>query len=115
MTKTEQLAAIRHQPTRYELEAIETGTGRRLLVCYIGQRSRFGILRALRNRAQLMTRVFDLGENDQITWRKPARDGCDVGGWHVRFTGRTKREAIMAGELDYIGDHDPDDGRGDDR
>ena len=35
---------------------------------------------------------------------KKASDGFAIGEWQVRFTGRTERDAIMNGELPYVGD-----------
>ena len=113
-TITQQLAAIQHQPTRYEIIATNTKTGRQLLIAYTAQQSRHGLLRALYNRSDDVIRALELSDTHVINWRKPARDGCDIEGWHVQFSGRTKRHAITSGEIDYIGDLNQDDGKGGD-
>ncbi len=103
-TATQRLAASRHQPTRYEIIATNTKTGRQLLIAYTGQRSRHGLLRALYNRSDDVIRALSLSDTHVVDWRKPARDGCDIEDWHVQFSGRTKRHAIASGELEYVGD-----------
>jgi hypothetical protein len=37
-----------------------------------------------------------------MQFRKPASAGADSEGWHINFSGRTQREAILAGELPFF-------------
>ena len=92
------LARLYNRATCYELAAINVE--RRVLIAYCGRRSRSGLLAACRNRGAL---VIALTGSENIEFGKRASDGATMGPWQIRFTGRTERDAIMEGELEYIG------------
>ena len=89
------LTRIQMYRTRYELAAIHPD-GRRMLVGYTEKRSRAGLLGMVRQRGAKFT---DATGADSITFGKRATDGATAGDWIVAFTGRTQREAYIAGEL----------------
>jgi len=99
MTRTERLARLQNRGTYYELAAVR-GEQRRL-IAYTQRRSRRGMLAACRNRAVL---VIALTGAEELQFGKRAEDGATLGAWQVRFTGRTERDAIMEGELPFIGE-----------
>ena len=92
------LARLTNRGTYYELAAI-LGDQRRL-VAYTQRRSRSGMLAACRNRAVLL---IALTGAENLQFGKRTVDGATMGDWQIRFTGRTERDAIMEGELPYIG------------
>lgn len=99
----DELARLHRSPTRYEVRA-DHPDGRKLLIGYTARRSRSGIGSAIRQRIKIIATALDVGDADLFTWRKPASAGCDLGPWHIYITGRTQRDAVIGGELDYIGD-----------
>lgn len=107
---SEQLAALarlRNLPTLYEIE-VQTHDGRRALVAYAARRSAAGLRQAVHQRAEAILAFVAAGPGTRLGPIK----GCRVhthsllgtGGSFVRFTGRTKRDAIMQGTtLPYVG------------
>jgi hypothetical protein len=89
------------EPTRYEL-AIAKGD-QKFLVCYSMRTGRHAILKSLQQRSQAILGATNLSDEALLAWKTPAREGAMLGDWAVRFTGRTQREAISAGELPWIG------------
>lgn len=103
MTKEQRLLALHRRATCYEIAAI--CDERKLLIAYAGAHSRHGILKACRNRGEAIIAVLGLTDKDLLMPCAKASDGFMLGPWHVRFTGRTEREAIISGdELPYVGD-----------
>ena len=94
------LQRIQGRETLYELTA-EGPDGSRLLVAYCSPRSRSSLLRALRARALDVVRVTGA---EEFTPAKRAADGVTVGAFTVRFSGRTQRDAYLAGEHPFIAD-----------
>ena len=101
MTTAEQLERIKHYATRYELAA-EHPDGRKIRVLYTSRKGRAGILAALRQRFAVLAPILGDGQAIPIQWGKRAADGCTAGQWRIRFTGRTQRDAIIAGELEGV-------------
>lgn len=92
MTTIEQrLRRIHNRRTLYEI-IIEKGE-ERYLVQY-ASKSRNAILRGLRRHGEAIAARF----GDTVTFARRSADGAYVGDWHVRYSGRTEREAIIAGE-----------------
>lgn len=93
------LEAIKNRATRYEL-VIERGA-ERLRLCYTGRKNRNGIIDAIRrNGAELVdltgAESFKLGSGNC------AGPSVLLGDWRICFSGRTQREAIIAGELRWF-------------
>lgn len=93
---------MHNRPTRYELAA-KHADGRAYLICYCCGKGRRDVLAAVREPARA-SRLVHLAGSDDITFGKRVADGARFGGWVINFTGRTQREAIIAGELPYCGD-----------
>jgi hypothetical protein len=94
-SQTEKLESLRNFGTRYEL-VLERGA-ERFRLCYTGRKNRRGMIDA----------IFRLGaELGAFTGQKEVRFGkgatAQLGDWAVRFSGRTQREAIIAGELAWF-------------
>lgn len=103
MTSTiEKLERIQNYATRYEV-ALSLADGRKLLVCYTPRKNRSGLLSALQDRGKaILAHLPDLSDDAALTYA--ASTGFDLGDGHrVHFTGRTQRDAICSGELDFIG------------
>lgn len=99
MTKQEHLNKICGRATLYELAAIRGD--QRILVAYCGNRARRMILRACRERGDALVALTG---DESIGFTSTASDGATMGAWSIRFTGRTQRDAIQAGELPYVKD-----------
>ena len=92
------VAHLVNYPTRYEV-ALEHA-GRSYLVGYTIRRSRVGLLSKMRERGADILRITEMPESATVA-------ACDKtlafsNGSVIRFTGRTQREAITAGELPYV-------------
>jgi len=96
------LARLKNYSTRYELVAYGPN-GEKILVCYTPRKSLRGVIDAIRSRWEECERMAG---TDQCYTQKRAEDGCKMGAWVIRFSGRTQREAIIDGELRYIGSLD---------
>jgi len=90
-TIEQRLQALSNRSTLYEI--IIERDQERYLVQY-ASKSRNAILRGLRKHGEAIAARF----GGTVTFAKCARDGAYVGDWHVRDSGRTEREAIIAGE-----------------
>jgi hypothetical protein len=97
----EKLEAIKGRITSYEV-VIEHPDGRRYLLRYLVSPSRYGIIKdAMRFHGERILKLIgDDNTFDASHWKQ----GIRIGGWIVRLTGRTRREAIIEGELPYITD-----------
>jgi len=96
------LGRLQHCPTRYEA-VLTTPEGQRLLVGYTPRKSKAGLLRAAqRVGPQIVAAMPGLTDEHRMTW---AAGGFDLGnGARIAFSGRTQRDAIMAGtELPFLG------------
>jgi hypothetical protein len=93
----------RQDCTRYEIAA-ESQDGRRYLVAYAARKSIAGMVDAVRARADAILAALDLDESCRITQAKGGRlPSAVLEGWTLRFTGRTRLEAIAA-PLPYVAD-----------
>lgn len=103
MTLEKKLARIARYRTAYELAMVHPD-GRRVLVCYSNGRSRNDVFTIVQKRAQHVARLLGVAaESLQITFAKRSGEGATIGEWSVVWTGRTQREAYIAGELEYVG------------
>lgn len=93
------LARLKNHHTRYEITA--TKDGRAVLVGYTARTGRRGLLSMLQANGEAWGR-FVRNPKCNITFRRPASAGADCAGWHIRFSGRTQREAILSGEHDFF-------------
>ncbi len=84
--------------TLYELAAFHPD-GRRVLIAYTRRKCRQSLYGAITDdrRREALIRFFG---TDRIDFRRKAADGLDWGGWNLRWTGRTQREAVTS-ELPY--------------
>lgn len=94
-SQTAELERLKNRATRYEL-VLERGA-ERLRLCYTARKNRRGMIDA----------IFRLGaELGAFTGQKEVRFGhgatAQLGDWAVRFSGRTQREAVLAGELRWF-------------
>ena len=100
MTVQQQLTRLhRTHPTRYELAAVHPD-GRRILVGYTVRKGRRSLLGAVRQRAEVLAALC----GPEIAFGARVSDGATIGPWRIRYTGRTQREAVSCGELDYCED-----------
>lgn len=100
----ERLARLKNYATRYEIRGTNTETGQTVLIGYTAQKSRAGILAMCRkNGAEIVARL----RGDSLEFGKRAADGATLGHWRIGFSGRTQREAIIAGELPFFLDAVP--------
>ncbi len=102
MTKSEQLARLTNRATRYELALINGDT--RILVMYSHGRARHDLLKCCRTHGEAIVALACPTGEELLTFAPKAADGAKIGPWSIRFTGRTQREAIIEGELPFIGD-----------
>jgi hypothetical protein len=98
--KTERLLERHNRATRYEVVACGEGI-EKFLVGYTIHKSRHGLLTTMRNRSDLIERL-QIGETEQVRFEtQPVAAAIfGVGRARVEFSGRTEREAIIAGELE---------------
>lgn len=104
MNKTAQLARLRHYATRYEVVAEHTTDRRRVLICYTSSHSQRGMRRAITDNGHRVIDGLGLSQDAALYPNTPASAGFRLESWHVAFSGRTQREAIIAGELPFVGD-----------
>jgi hypothetical protein len=98
------LERLRNCWTSYEVE-LALPDGRRMLVCYTQRRSLAGLREVIRGRWEPLVRAVGI-PGSPIHDTPVMRDGRAYkfeNGSVVRFSGRTQREAIISGELPYIG------------
>jgi hypothetical protein len=95
------LARLHYGPTRYEIEMV-TPSGVKHLIAYTPRRSFRGLLDAVQERGAIILRVTGMPEDT----RAERGDNASLrfsDGTIIRFSGRTQRDAIMHGELPYVG------------
>lgn len=108
--QTRKLISMKNRATLYELAAIKGN--RQILIAYSHSRSRMGLLAAVRKRGPEVIMALELTDTDLLEFSKPVRDfsilatrnNARIGEWAVGFTGRTQHDAIVQGELEYVGD-----------
>lgn len=106
MTTAQKLERLHNRATRYEVVA-EHQDGRRYLVGYTSRPSRQGIAAIIRQNAEHVVRKLALPADAEFTISGKGRFGhvfTVPGGWSMRLTGRTQRDAIIGGELEFVAD-----------
>jgi hypothetical protein len=93
------LIAISLRRTSYELAA--TRGERSYFICYSESRSRSAFWSCVSAPARAGALEWLTGATE-ITFGKRAADGGTLGDWRIHWTGRTKRQAIIEGELTFI-------------
>ena len=97
------LAALTNRATSYEL-VLTHPDGRRVLLCYSGRKSHAGLVAVVRSRADAVA-VF-LGLSLEKPFGYVREKGKTMirfpGGGTLDWSGRTKRDAIMGGELPFV-------------
>ena len=89
-----------NKPTLYELVAERDG--RRVLVAYThGHDNRNSLWKALTGRAERTAALVKLTGATDMTYGHRAADGATMGGWAIRWTGRTERDA-QTSQLPYV-------------
>lgn len=101
LEQTQKLERIKLYRTRYEL-VLQHPDGRKYLICYVGgSKSRRTTLDTVREKGEHIARI--VGDPDaEIFLPKKSADAATIGQWQVRW-GRTQRDAIIEGELTYVG------------
>lgn len=94
---TAKLARLQNHHTRYEIVA--TNGPDKILVGYSARKGRRGLLGMVRLHAEAW--MSFTGDNG-LNFAKRAADGAMMGKWKINFSGRTQRDAILAGELPFI-------------
>lgn len=93
MTTTEKLERLRNRSTKYELVA-----DGKILAGYCPH-GKMNILKMLRKNGEAW--AARISENDRIEFDDGGRS-AKVGPYQIRFSGRTQREAIINGELQWF-------------
>ncbi len=93
------IARLKNRDTLYEAEIVRAD-GARVLLAYC-RKSGSGLREALRKRTEAVVRF--LGGPKAITWGRGTAPVEIEGGGSIRFSGRTERDAIVEGELPYVG------------
>lgn len=97
--KIKKLERIKHRSTLYEL--ILEGNGKRYLVAY-APKSGAQLCRTAFARAEMIVKAAGIPENQP--WYLTQSDKATTAGFVIRYSGRTQRDAIIEGELPFIGD-----------
>ncbi len=95
--QTVKLKAIKNRATRYELVLSSEGSHQKLRLCYTGRKNRSGLMAAIRANGPELVKLT--GASDFQLSKGPA---ATLGSWRLAFSGRTQREAIIAGELPWF-------------
>jgi len=102
-TKLEKLTRLKNYGTRYEV-SVTFPDGHEMLIGYTMQRSKFGLLAAMRKQGPaILARIpGNLEDDNSLNYSKTA--GFTLGhGTRINFTGHTQRDAIIRGELPFVG------------
>jgi len=91
------LARLKNYRSAYEL--ILTNGTVRYLVCYTSRKSKIGAYRAAQKRFDSLMKATG-GISPWVAKPTEVFHGDE---WRIYFSGRTQREAILAGELPFIG------------
>lgn len=96
------LGRIQHYATRYEVE-LAFPNGDRKLVCYTDSRSLSGFLSMIRKRWAPIVKAVGVADDAEAHRIGKAKAYRFENGVIIRMSGRTQRDAIMSGELPFIG------------
>jgi hypothetical protein len=96
-SQTAKLESLRNYATRYELVLTNLDSGEKRRLCYTSKKNRTGLFVAVRKNGTELV-AFCGAEDFKLTGKAEAL----IGRWSLRFSGRTQREAIQAGELAWF-------------
>ena len=99
-TTIERLSLLRNYATRYEAICV-SADARRALVAYSGRHSFQGLVAAVRRNGAAVAAFLGL-DDTAIMSRKGARLAFSNGAM-IEWSDRTQRQAIMEGELPWVG------------
>lgn len=94
----QKLTRIQRYATRYELAMIKGNE--RILIRYTAKKTRRSILKECYEFGEKIVAITGV---DEIKFADTKTVGATSGEWEFKFTGRTQREAIIGGELPFIG------------
>lgn len=86
---------MRNYSSRYEV--IAERQGEKILLGYTRRKSREGLW-AVITREFVSKPLVKLTGDENIHFAKKASEGGFMGPWQIHFSGRTEREAVLAGE-----------------
>lgn len=99
--QVKRLNSIAHFHTAYEAVVVR-GDGTRVLLAYCVRKSGRGLRDALRKRWDAVCAFLAL-DDEIATFDVISKNEIRaIGGGVIRWSGRTERDAIMAGELTYV-------------
>lgn len=87
--------------TTYEIAA-EHADGRRLLVVYASRKTRARLLETIRDRYDSISTATDHHADRVENITGGAYPSCTYGPWRIRYTGRTRLQAISEGPLPFV-------------
>lgn len=90
------LTRLQRYGTRYEL--VLTNGNETMLLQYTSKKSMRGLVKSCQSRIEALRHFMG---PDFILMRVPKLMEAQGGGWTIRFSGRTQREAITHGELPF--------------
>ena len=101
LIKFYKLERLRNRGTSYEITISDGEQTYR--VAYTPRHSRDGLLRAIRSTGKEIVTALGMPDTALVHAGKRAEDGFTLEDWQIRFSGRTQRDAISNGELQWIG------------
>lgn len=99
-TKRAKLESMRNRATLYEMAMIRGDV--RILIRYSNRKGRRSILK---NVYDFADKIEAITGTNEIVWGATQADGATCGEWTIKFTGRTRREAVIVGEFPFIRDY----------
>lgn len=87
--------------TTYEIAA-EHPDGRRLLVVYAARKTRTRLLDVIRDRHDLISTASGHYADRVENITGGTYPACTYGPWRIRYTGRTRLQAISEGPLPFV-------------
>ena len=97
MSTLERLEDLRYRSTVYEI-VLTNGEVTRLIK--YGRKCRRSLIEAVQRKGSKILDVVDMSDDFQ---GKITTTSMDLsGGWYAKFSGRTKRQAIIEGELESL-------------
>lgn len=103
LQSTRRERTMSYQPTRYELVLTKGETT--YLIAYVLRKTAQRLLTFARQHAD---KIVAITGSNQIDFLGRPIEGGQVGGWMIKYTGRTEREAKQEGEHPFIKDVDID-------
>jgi hypothetical protein len=91
------LERLRHYSTRYEV--VGRNGDVTILAGYTSKKTRHGLLGMVRQHGEAWV---EYANSTSLQFRGKAADGVQVGEWTITFSGRTQREAYIAGEHPFV-------------